>query len=101
VRHLDVQPFAGPPQIPPPLYPAGQLTEAKRLGQLREGASPESLARVLVASFFGAQHISWALNDRTDIVDRVQETIDAILPLHQCSDGARAGNAPAHQNARA
>ncbi|WP_405512267.1 ScbR family autoregulator-binding transcription factor [Streptomyces canus] len=77
------------------------LTEAKRLGQLHGDASPESLARVLVASFFGAQHISWALNDRTDIVDRVQETIDAILPLPQCSGSARADNTTAHQDARA
>ncbi|MGW7427314.1 ScbR family autoregulator-binding transcription factor [Streptomyces sp. NPDC054813] len=56
------------------------LTEAKRQGQLPDGVDPERLARVLVAAFFGAQHISWALNDRADLIDRVQETIDAILP---------------------
>ncbi|MDQ1047458.1 ScbR family autoregulator-binding transcription factor [Streptomyces sp. V4I2] len=58
------------------------LAEAKEVGQLPEDADPEKLARVLVAAFFGAQHISWALNDRVDIIDRVQETIDAILPRH-------------------
>lgn len=58
------------------------LTEAKRLGQLPEGEDPDRLARVLVAAFFGAQHISWALNDRADLIDRVQETVDAILPPH-------------------
>ena len=49
------------------------LAEAKEVDQLPEDADPEKLARVLVAAFFGAQHISWALNDRADLIARVQE----------------------------
>jgi AcrR family transcriptional regulator len=56
------------------------LDEADELGQLQPGTSPEALARVLVAAFFGAQHISWVLHGRKDIMERVQEVITAIVP---------------------
>jgi AcrR family transcriptional regulator len=56
------------------------LERADELGQLQPGTSPEALARVLVAAFFGAQHISWVLHGRRDIMERVQEVITAIVP---------------------
>jgi AcrR family transcriptional regulator len=56
------------------------LTHAKDSGQLPEGTDPEVVSRVLVAGFFGAQHMSWVLNDRNDLQERIQEILDAVLP---------------------
>ncbi|MFI9648852.1 ScbR family autoregulator-binding transcription factor [Streptomyces sp. NPDC052040] len=56
------------------------LRQARQQGRLPAPASPESTARVLVSAFFGAQHISWVLDDRKDIEDRVQEILRAVLP---------------------
>lgn len=56
------------------------LQRAKDTAQLPTDAQPEALARVLVSAFFGAQHISWVLNDRADIAERVQELIDVVVP---------------------
>ena len=56
------------------------LTQAEEQGQLPAGATPETLARVLFASLFGAQHISWILNDRADLPERIAEVIDAVIP---------------------
>ncbi|MET9504248.1 ScbR family autoregulator-binding transcription factor [Streptomyces sp. NPDC006622] len=56
------------------------LAEGKLRGQLPEDADPRALARVLVAAFYGAQHISWVLTGRADVVERVREVIDAIIP---------------------
>ncbi|MEU7422429.1 ScbR family autoregulator-binding transcription factor [Streptomyces sp. NPDC040750] len=61
------------------------LRQAQRQGQLPAPTSPESTARVLVSAFFGAQHISWVLDDRKDIADRVQEILTAVLPTPQRS----------------
>ncbi|MFI5976306.1 ScbR family autoregulator-binding transcription factor [Streptomyces sp. NPDC051452] len=61
------------------------LRQAQRQGQLPAPTSPESTARVLVSAFFGAQHISWVLDDRKDIADRVQEILTAVLPTPQKS----------------
>ncbi|GHH83739.1 TetR family transcriptional regulator [Kitasatospora indigofera] len=41
---------------------------------------PQTTARVLTAAFFGAQHISWTLNNRTDITERTKEILATILP---------------------
>ncbi|MEU6774133.1 ScbR family autoregulator-binding transcription factor [Streptomyces sp. NPDC046759] len=57
------------------------LRQARQQAQLPALTSPESTARVLVSAFFGAQHISWVLNDRKDIADRVQEILTAVLPV--------------------
>ncbi|MBE8471282.1 ScbR family autoregulator-binding transcription factor [Streptomyces justiciae] len=57
------------------------LRQAQEAGQLPAGTSPEATARVLVSAFFGAQHISWVLNDRADIADRVQEILTAVVPM--------------------
>ncbi len=57
------------------------LEKCGEAGRLPEGTKPESLARALGSAVFGAQHISWVLNDRADIVERVEEIVDAFLPL--------------------
>jgi AcrR family transcriptional regulator len=51
------------------------LDRAKIAGQLRVGTDPQCVARVLVSAFFGTQHISWVLNDRADITDRVRDEL--------------------------
>ncbi|GAA2261065.1 ScbR family autoregulator-binding transcription factor [Streptomyces indiaensis] len=57
------------------------LQECRAAGRLPESAVPEALARVLVSALFGAQHISWVQNDRADIVERVEEILDAFALL--------------------
>ncbi|MEV0125300.1 ScbR family autoregulator-binding transcription factor [Streptomyces sp. NPDC050703] len=57
------------------------LESCRKAGNLPDHVDPGALARVLRAALFGAQHISWVQADRQDVVDRVQEIIDAILPL--------------------
>ncbi|MFJ9537131.1 ScbR family autoregulator-binding transcription factor [Streptomyces sp. NPDC101225] len=57
------------------------LRQARAEGHLPTGTSPEATARVLVSAFFGAQHISWVLDDRADIADRVREILAAVVPL--------------------
>ncbi|MFF4504897.1 ScbR family autoregulator-binding transcription factor [Streptomyces sp. NPDC001401] len=56
------------------------LRAAEAEGALPDGSEPEALGRVLVAAFFGAQHMSWVINDRVDIADRVREVLAIILP---------------------
>jgi AcrR family transcriptional regulator len=56
------------------------LEDASAQGQLPPDAEPAGLARVLVSAFFGAQHISWVMNSRVDIVERIREVIDVCLP---------------------
>ncbi|MEV3885774.1 ScbR family autoregulator-binding transcription factor [Streptomyces griseoincarnatus] len=41
---------------------------------------PGTLATVLVSAFFGAQHISWVLNDRADLVKRTTDLVRTIIP---------------------
>ncbi|MEU8760000.1 ScbR family autoregulator-binding transcription factor [Streptomyces sp. NPDC048659] len=48
--------------------PAGALT------------SSTNLATVLVSAFFGAQHISWVLNNRADLPERTIAVVRAIIP---------------------
>lgn len=47
------------------------------------GIAPEAVARVLVASLFGTQHISWVLTDRADITDRVEEVVQVVLGAYR------------------
>ncbi|MFE9448802.1 ScbR family autoregulator-binding transcription factor [Streptomyces sp. NPDC006739] len=61
------------------------LRQAQRQDRLPAPTCPESTARVLVSAFFGAQHISWVLNDRKDVADRVQEILTAVLPAANAS----------------
>jgi AcrR family transcriptional regulator len=49
------------------------LQDAREAGQLRAGVEPEASARALVAAFFGMQHISDNLHQRTDIMERWSE----------------------------
>ena len=46
---------------------------ARREGQLRPGLQPGPIARALVGSFFGIQHVSEILTDRTDLETRLDE----------------------------
>ncbi|MEU6976773.1 TetR/AcrR family transcriptional regulator [Streptomyces sp. NPDC046371] len=43
-------------------------------------APPTTLATVLVSAFFGAQHISWVLNNRADLPERTIAVVRAIIP---------------------
>lgn len=56
------------------------FTAAHRDGLLRPECSPEVVARVTVAAFFGVQHISDTLTGRTDIVERWQEVRETVFP---------------------
>ncbi|MFD5749010.1 ScbR family autoregulator-binding transcription factor [Streptomyces sp. NPDC127033] len=40
----------------------------------------DTLATVLVSAFFGAQHISWVLNNRADLVERTTDLVRTIIP---------------------
>ncbi|MFI7409252.1 TetR/AcrR family transcriptional regulator [Streptomyces sp. NPDC049627] len=44
---------------------------------------PGTLAAVLVSAFFGAQHISWVLDDRADLVERTTDLVRTIIPSAQ------------------
>ncbi|MFD4528598.1 ScbR family autoregulator-binding transcription factor [Streptomyces sp. NPDC058470] len=58
------------------------LEKCSQAGRLPEGSNPAALARALGAAVFGAQHISWVLNGREDVVERVEEVVEAFVPLH-------------------
>jgi len=58
------------------------LAQAQDEGTLRTPTDIASMARVVVAAFFGSQHISWVQHNREDLTDRVQEIIDVTLPRH-------------------
>ncbi|MFE9122213.1 ScbR family autoregulator-binding transcription factor [Streptomyces sp. NPDC007172] len=58
----------------------GLLRAAGAEGALPTGSDPEVLGRVLVSAFFGAQHMSWVMNDRADIAERVEEILATVLP---------------------
>lgn len=58
------------------------LENCHKAGTLR-ATDPASLARVLRAALFGAQHISWVQANRQDVVDRVQEIIDVFLTTYE------------------
>ncbi|MFF8729284.1 ScbR family autoregulator-binding transcription factor [Streptomyces sp. NPDC015171] len=53
---------------------------ARTAGELEHDTPPQTLARVLVSAFFGAQHLSWVVNDRTDIIERTLEVLHAVVP---------------------
>jgi AcrR family transcriptional regulator len=59
------------------------LDAAHRAGQLRPDCVPEALARVLASAFFGVQHMSWVLNDRKDLPERVEEMLETVLRPNQ------------------
>ncbi|MET9293399.1 ScbR family autoregulator-binding transcription factor [Streptomyces sp. NPDC003077] len=57
------------------------LEKGSRKGELSASTTdPTTLATVLVSAFFGAQHISWVLTDRSDITARTLAIIRTVLP---------------------
>ncbi|MDN3029361.1 ScbR family autoregulator-binding transcription factor [Streptomyces sp. S.PB5] len=58
------------------------LTQAQEEGALRPTTDIAAMARVIVAAFFGSQHISWVQCNREDLTARVQEIIDITIPRH-------------------
>jgi AcrR family transcriptional regulator len=55
------------------------LNQATTHGHLTN-TTPATLAQVLVSAFFGAQHISWTLNQRTDLTERTLNIIRTLIP---------------------
>ncbi len=49
------------------------FSRARREGQLRPGVLPAATARALVGGFFGIQHVSDVLTNRTDLEARLDE----------------------------
>ncbi|MFE7858733.1 ScbR family autoregulator-binding transcription factor [Streptomyces sp. NPDC057403] len=58
------------------------LAQAQEEGTVRPATDIAAMARVIVAAFFGSQHISWVQRNREDLTDRVQEIIDITIPRH-------------------
>ncbi|MGW2569589.1 ScbR family autoregulator-binding transcription factor [Streptomyces sp. NPDC001537] len=56
------------------------LAQAQDEDMLRPTTDVAATARVIVAAFFGSQHISWVQHNREDLTDRVQEIIDITIP---------------------
>jgi AcrR family transcriptional regulator len=65
--------------------------QAVEEGEVAADTDPDVTARVLVSAFFGAQHISWVLNDRADIAERVQEILRTVVPRKPKQPTARRG----------
>ncbi|MEV3990430.1 ScbR family autoregulator-binding transcription factor [Streptomyces sp. NPDC049837] len=59
---------------------AGYLREAREMGQLREGADPEVIARFVVGACTGVQLYSRQVDGRRDLPQRVKEMWDCLLP---------------------
>jgi AcrR family transcriptional regulator len=73
-------------QLPPPYAAYTQLitswlTREREAGAQDDLPPPGTLAAVLVSAFFGAQHISWVLDDRADLVERTTDLVRTIIPL--------------------
>jgi len=58
----------------------GWLDDASASDERMRGTDPVALARVLIAAIFGAQHISWVVSGRDDILERMLEIITIVLP---------------------
>jgi AcrR family transcriptional regulator len=56
------------------------LARDREAGARDDLPAPETLAMVLVSAFFGAQHISWVLDDRADLVERTTDLVRTIIP---------------------
>ncbi|WP_354641702.1 ScbR family autoregulator-binding transcription factor [Kitasatospora camelliae] len=55
------------------------LAEARGAGQVRRDMTPEALARVIVAAFYGMQHISDVLHGQADLMERWAEVREVIF----------------------
>ena len=68
-----------------------------READARDNRPPAStLATVLVSAFFGAQHISWVLDDRADLVERTIDLVRTVIPsaeedIRVCPSAPRQG----------
>ena len=58
----------------------GLLRRGVDEGELRPDLDPEKVARFLVAAFTGVQSVSNVLTGRTDLVPRVREMWETLLP---------------------
>ena len=54
-------------------------TDVRDAGQLRPGITPDAAAQVIVAAFFGVQHVSDVLHRRADIMERYAELRDVLV----------------------
>lgn len=59
------------------------LAREREAGARDDLPPPGTLAAVLVSAFFGAQHISWVLDDRADLVERTTDLVRTIIPSAQ------------------
>lgn len=59
---------------------ASLANRALALGQLRPDLDPAALARLVVASFTGVQMVSDVLTGRDDVMDRIREMWQILLP---------------------
>jgi AcrR family transcriptional regulator len=73
------------------------LAKAVADGEMSCPTGPATLAMVLVSAFFGAQHISWVLNDRADVEERTLAIIQTVIPTAvRCTGTCRTtGTGPA------
>lgn len=55
-------------------------TQAVARRQIRRGIDPETLARLIVASFTGVQMVSNVRTGRQDVMDRIKEMWEILLP---------------------
>lgn len=55
------------------------LADGQKKGEVRDGLSADALANVVIASFFGMQHISDVLHNRRDLEQRWAETRTVVL----------------------
>ncbi|MGW2831075.1 ScbR family autoregulator-binding transcription factor [Streptomyces sp. NPDC001286] len=69
------------------------LARDREAGAGDDRPAPETLATVLVSAFFGAQHISWVLDDRADLVERTTDLVRTIIPAAE-KDIGRCPSAP-------
>jgi AcrR family transcriptional regulator len=69
------------------------LAGDREAGTEDDQPTPETLATVLVSAFFGAQHISWVLDDRADLVERTTDLVRTIIPSAE-KDMGRCPSAP-------
>ncbi|MFD5468757.1 ScbR family autoregulator-binding transcription factor [Kitasatospora sp. NPDC127059] len=66
------------------------MHEAHGQGQLARHVDPDVAARVAVAAFFGAQHISDNLHGRADFAERWREVRDTLFPALRALPGSAA-----------
>jgi AcrR family transcriptional regulator len=79
----------------------GWLDEAAASDERMRAADPAAVARVLIAAIFGAQHISWVVSGREDILERMLEIIATMFPQCTAETEAAITSLPAPSRRRA